>query len=273
MSRFISSLVFVALLPLVTAPTAGAHLVVNEVDYDQIGTDTTEFVELLNKGTNAINLSHYALAFINGANNLEYLRVALNGFISSGQYLVVASTNLSGIAGPTIAGVLVATVGSGWAILGDSASFLVAAVLLQRLDTVERGRASAGTGFWTEYYVSRGAAYYGLARRGSGVRIGSGAARTYYLGLQEDRLLCIVPRGMEEGETVDLAARELELVANRPVAFPLFTATDRTGETAGELVDAPPDALTALPPLHTVVRFGRKVEERALPVHLEGETG
>src|SRR5262249_46304675 len=117
--------------------------------------------------------------------------------------------------------------------------------------------------------VARGAAYFALARRGKGVRIGSGAARTYYLGLQEDRLLCIVPRGMEEGETVDLAARELELVANRPVAFPLFTATDRTGETAGELVDASPEALTALPPLRTVVRFGKKVEERTIPVHLE----
>jgi MFS family permease len=60
--------------------------------------------------------------------------------------------NLSGVAGPTIAGVLVATVGSGWAILGDSASFLVAALFLQRLDTVERGRASARAraGFWTE---------------------------------------------------------------------------------------------------------------------------
>jgi hypothetical protein len=30
-----------------------------------------------------------------------------------------------------------------------------------------------------------------------------------------------------------------------------------------------PDTLTALPPLRTVVSFGRKVEERALPVHLE----
>ena len=117
--------------------------------------------------------------------------------------------------------------------------------------------------------VARGAAYYGLARRGLGVRIGSGTARTYYLGLQDDRLLCIVPRGMEEGETADLASCELDLVTNRPVAFPLFTATDRTGETAGELVDAPADALTALPPLRTLVRFGKKLEERTLPVHVE----
>src|SRR5207253_1505603 len=48
--------------------------------------------------------------------------------------------------------------------------------------------------------VARGAAYFGLARRGLGVRIGGGAARTYYLGLGDGRALCLVPRGMEEGE-------------------------------------------------------------------------
>ncbi len=117
--------------------------------------------------------------------------------------------------------------------------------------------------------VARGAAYYGLVRRGQGVRIGSGAARTYYLGLQDQQLLCVVSRGMEEGETADLSDRELELTTNRPVAFPLFTATDRTGEHAGDLVDARPDTLTALPPLRTVVRFGKKLEERSLPVHVE----
>jgi molecular chaperone DnaK (HSP70) len=117
--------------------------------------------------------------------------------------------------------------------------------------------------------VARGAAYYGLARRGLGVRIGSGAARTYYLGIQDDRLLCVVPRGMEEGETIEIGTPALELVANRPVAFPLFTATDRTDETAGQLVDAPRETLTALPSLRTVVRFGKKLEERTLPVHVE----
>ena len=78
---------------------AAPRLVINEIDYDQIGTDTTEFIELLNKGTNTIALDHYALAFINGANNLEYLRVNLNGPLAAGQYLVVASTNLTGIPG------------------------------------------------------------------------------------------------------------------------------------------------------------------------------
>jgi hypothetical protein len=124
--------------------------------------------------------------------------------------------------------------------------------------------------------VARGAAYFGLVRRGLGVRIGGGAARTYYLGLggpsEADGLVrgvCLVPRGMEEGESCEIAEPALELLANRPVAFPLYTATDRTGERAGDVVTAAPGELAALPPLRTVVRFGRKLVETALPVHLE----
>ena len=35
-----------------------------------------------------------------------------------------------------------------------------------------------------EHAVARGAAYYGKARRGHGVRIRSGASRTYYIGIE-----------------------------------------------------------------------------------------
>jgi hypothetical protein len=124
--------------------------------------------------------------------------------------------------------------------------------------------------------VARGAAYYGFVRRGRGVRIGSGTARTYYLGLDDPApgsptrsVLCLVPRGMEEGEAVPLGDREFSLVTNRPVVFPLFTATDRTGEEPGAVLEVAADALTSLPPIRTVLRFGRKLEERTLPVRLE----
>jgi len=124
--------------------------------------------------------------------------------------------------------------------------------------------------------VARGAAYYGLVRRGHGVRIGSGTARTYYLGLDDPApdaasrsVLCLVPRGMDEGSAVPLGDREFSLVTNRPVAFPLLTATDRTGEDAGAVLEVSCGALTVLPPIRTVLRFGRKLEERALPVRLE----
>src|SRR5439155_916088 len=103
------------------------------------------------------------------------------------------------------------------------------------------------------------AAHFGLARRGLGVRIGGGAARTYYLGLGDGRALCLVPRGMEEGEKLEIAEPEFELLANRPVSFPLLTATDRSAERAGEIVAA--GGLAVLPPIRTVLLFGRKLVE------------
>jgi hypothetical protein len=74
---------------------------------------------------------------------------------------------------------------------------------------------------------------------------------------------------MEEGETREITEPEFEVLANRAVAFPLHTATDRMGERAGDVVTVPPGVLATLPPLRTVLRFGRKLQETALPVHLE----
>ena len=64
---------------------------------------------------------------------------------------------------------------------------------------------------------------------------------------------------------------DLELLTNRPVAFPLFTATDRSGEHPGDARRARPERAHPLPPIRTVLRFGRKLEERALPVQLESQ--
>jgi len=59
-----------------TAPTTCSKLVINEIDYDQTGTDSIgpgyEYVELLNVGTAAADVSNVALVLINGSNNAEY---------------------------------------------------------------------------------------------------------------------------------------------------------------------------------------------------------
>src|ERR671928_182837 len=43
-----------------------AGLVINEIDYDQPGTDTAEFIELKNNGANGVNLDPYSLVLVNG---------------------------------------------------------------------------------------------------------------------------------------------------------------------------------------------------------------
>jgi hypothetical protein len=65
-------------------------LVINEVDYDQPGTDGAEFVELRNNSASPVSLDGLALVFVNGANNLEYSRVALSGTLPAFGYALVA---------------------------------------------------------------------------------------------------------------------------------------------------------------------------------------
>jgi len=82
------------------ATSARAQLVINEVDYDQVGTDFNEFVELRNNSNCPLPLAHLALVLINGTSNAEYQRVAISGgaaFIEPGQYLVVGSATVTSI--------------------------------------------------------------------------------------------------------------------------------------------------------------------------------
>ena len=74
----------------------GSGLVLNEVDYDQVGTDTEEFVEILNTTGAPVSLNGLALVMINGSNDTEYKRIDLSpeGTLAAGEYLVVGSATL-----------------------------------------------------------------------------------------------------------------------------------------------------------------------------------
>jgi len=124
--------------------------------------------------------------------------------------------------------------------------------------------------------VARGAAYYGLARRGLGVRIGGGSARAFFLGLAPTaetpadavNALCLVQRGMHEGVEIEITSPEFNVLANQPVSFPLYASSTRLGDRAGTMLQAQRDSLTQLPPIRTVLRFGKKLAATALPVHV-----
>ena len=83
------------------------HLVINEIDYDQTGADTAEFVEIFNPTSAAVPLAGYALVAVNGAATgapvplqREYARIALTGSIAPGAYIVVTAMG-STVAGST----------------------------------------------------------------------------------------------------------------------------------------------------------------------------
>jgi len=88
---------------------AHAAVVINEVDYDQPGSDLGEFIELFNSGSGSIALDGYTLDLINGSTGSAYNSFSLDGLtLDAGAYLVlcdgastVANCNLevSGSAG------------------------------------------------------------------------------------------------------------------------------------------------------------------------------
>ena len=92
----------IATASLTIVPPDTNRLVINEVDYDNIGTDVNEFVEIFNSSPTAMNLANLALIFVNGANNLEYRRVNLSGTLAAQGYLVVASSTVTVAPGATV---------------------------------------------------------------------------------------------------------------------------------------------------------------------------
>jgi len=131
--------------------------------------------------------------------------------------------------------------------------------------------------------VALGASYYGLVKTGIGVRVGSGSPRSYYLGIlkkgENDRsrkaheagkAICLVERGLDEGSSIELEDKRFEVLANQPVSFDLHSSTFRSGDRCGDLIDID-DTLTPLPPIRTVITFGKKEKKTSVPVKIEAE--
>jgi len=67
-----------------------ASIIINEIDYDQPGTDIAEFIELFNTGNDSISLDNYTIALINGNDSSTYRTINLSSFsIDANGYFVV----------------------------------------------------------------------------------------------------------------------------------------------------------------------------------------
>ncbi len=58
------------------------------------------------------------------------------------------------------------------------------------------------------------------------------------------------------------------MALGQPVTFPLYTSTVRADDQAGDVVAVSPEQLLKLPPLHTVVRGGKRSGTKRVPVTL-----
>jgi len=130
-----------------------------------------------------------------------------------------------------------------------------------------------------EHAVARGAAYYGKARRGRGVRIRSGASRTYYIGIESAmpavpgmeaplKALCVVPFGMEEGTEATIPSREFGLVVGEPAEFRFLSSSVRKQDHVGSLLEDWGADIEELSPLEVTLKMDGQ-QGAVVPVRLE----
>lgn len=129
--------------------------------------------------------------------------------------------------------------------------------------------------------VAHGAAYYGMARTGKGVRIRGGVPRTYYVGIETSlpaipgmpapmKALTVVPFGLEEGSRIQLLARKFALVVGEPAEFRFFSSLNRKHDEAGTLIDEVDDDFEELDPIEVLLPANSEsTREQVVPVTLE----
>lgn len=128
--------------------------------------------------------------------------------------------------------------------------------------------------------VARGAAYFAHVRRGKGVRIRGGTAKSFYVGVESAMpaipgmeppvsALCIAPFGMEEGSSAPPAPQELGLVVGEPVRFRFFSSSVRRDDAPGTMIDRWEGQLEELARIGATLPAEGRKEGDVVPVRLE----
>lgn len=125
--------------------------------------------------------------------------------------------------------------------------------------------------------VAKGAAYYGLARRGQGIRIRGGLNKSYYIGVAASipavpgmptpiKALCVAPFGMEEGTSADLKDQEFVLVVGEQVKFDFLGSSLRMDDGVGTIIDDWEEEVEAIAEIETTLEGEHG---SVIPVYLE----
>ncbi|MBY0227662.1 MAG: Hsp70 family protein [Gemmataceae bacterium] len=128
--------------------------------------------------------------------------------------------------------------------------------------------------------VARGAAYYGMVRRGKGIRIRGGTARTYYVGVETAlpavpgappplKALCVAPFGMEEGTAADVPGQEFFLVVGAPAEFRFLGSTTRSEDAVGTIIEEWESDIEEMSPVAATLESGGQAQY--VPVHLHSK--
>lgn len=122
-----------------------------------------------------------------------------------------------------------------------------------------------------ELAVAYGAVSYAMARRDKKLKIGGGAARSYFLLVDTGkstkgeaalgkRGVCILPKGSEEGHEVLLNDRHFALRVGQPVRFHLLSNSGDGDFKTGDIVELDDERFHSLPPLAVAFEGQQKAE-------------
>ncbi len=120
--------------------------------------------------------------------------------------------------------------------------------------------------------VARGAAYFGMVRRGVGIRIVAGLSRTYYIGIEQSdgqrAALCLVAAGTESSSVPTVIDRTFQVRTAEPVEFPILVSGTRLTDQPGQIIPYDPEQLSALPPIRTVLTTRKRGDAATVDARL-----
>ncbi len=173
------------------------------------------------------------------------------------------------------------------AVLFNGGVFKAQSLSERTLQTLNKWLREAGSpearllrGVDLDMAVSKGAAYYGHVRRGRGVRIRGGAARSFYIGIESAmpavpgieppiQALCVAPFGMEEGSEAELPPQTFGLVVGEPVRFRFFGSSVRRTDPVGTTLESwKPDELEELENIEATLPADNRNPGDIVPVRL-----
>jgi len=127
--------------------------------------------------------------------------------------------------------------------------------------------------------VAKGAAYYGMARRGKGIRIRAGLNQTYYIGIESSlpavpgmsipvKYLCVAPFGMEEGSDREISDQSFGLIVGEQVRFDLYASNTRKQDEIGTFSEGEKSDINLVTSMETQLEMANDSTGTMIPIHI-----
>jgi molecular chaperone DnaK (HSP70) len=128
--------------------------------------------------------------------------------------------------------------------------------------------------------VAKGAAYYGMARKGKGIRIRAGLNKSYYIGIEPSlpavpgmsipvKYLCVAPFGMEEGSEGKISGQSFGLIVGEQVKFDLYASNTRKQEKIGSFAETGQDDISLITSMETQLEMDNDSTGTMIPINLQ----